>query len=89
MLIIQYVHCHSTQRTCAAVTQRLLAGTGQRGDGQRRRAGHQLEMLADGWDGGGLGVNAVGTGEILAARRKRTLPVRELDGHLTAEVKPC
>lgn len=71
------MYCHSSQRTRAAVTQRLLAGTvrGERGDGQRRRAGHWLKMLADGRDSGGLGVNTVWTREVLAALWKRTLPV--------------
>lgn len=71
------MYCHSSQHTCAAVTQGLLAGTarGERGDGQRRRAGHWLKMLTDGRDSRGLGVNAVWTWEVLAALWKRTLPV--------------
>lgn len=80
-----------TLHTRAAVAERLLTGTegGQWRDGQRRRAGNRLEMLAAGRDGRGLRVNAVRTGEILVARRERTLPVGEPDGHLTPEVKPC
>lgn len=83
-------HISCRLRTGAAVAQRLLTRTagGQRADGQRRRAGHRLQVLVNGRDGGSLRVNAVWTGKVLTAGWERTLPVGEPDGHLTSTIKP-
>lgn len=74
--------------TCAAAAaQRLLTAVGQRRDGQRRQARHHLELLSDGREGGGLRVNAIRAGEVLAAGWEGTVPVGEADSHLAPEVK--